>query len=102
MKLTEALAVCDRISCKPGWVIEAKGRNGNLVLRLSFIAPCAVTGEDATQISMAHCCDALMLECMDERALLNRLLWCFRQAEEHVLLKFFKLDGVAIYDPHKP
>lgn len=101
MNIADAIAVCDRVTYKKGWAIECSVNSDVLVLRLSFLAPCAVTGREDIQVCSQHGFNSAMLECMDEAAFCNRLLWVFRQAEEHEMLEFFKLDGVAIYDPHK-
>lgn len=97
----EARDLADRMSYKPGWAIEVTGSFAMpclAILRLSWVAPCAVTGAPCVQISATHHIDVVGIT---ERHFINRILWAIKQAEEHETLEFFKLDGVAIYDPHK-
>jgi hypothetical protein len=106
MNIEQAINVCDRITYKPSWKLEArqmKFDSGTAILkvRVSFMSPCAVTGKSEIQVCATHTFHDVELDYMDVRSWCNKLLWVFRQAEEHELREFFKLDGVAIYDPHK-
>jgi hypothetical protein len=101
MNIEQAINVCDRITYKKGWQVETRHLRDMLCIRLSFLAECAVTGKSEVQVCSTHTFPDFVLHHMDERSWCNKMLWVFRQAEEHELREFFKLDGVAIYDPHK-
>lgn len=89
-----------RITYKPGWTIEAEYLSQDqVVVRLSFRAPCAVTGRtDEIQLGSRNVIDVRMID--NERSLMNYILRLIKAAEEHETLEFFKVDGVAPYYPH--
>lgn len=98
----DALVVADKVSYKQGWAVEARAPHGPFAdivsIRLSFIAPCAVTGKQEVQVCATH---LILVAGMTVKSFLNRILWAIKQAEEHETLEFFKYQGVAIYDPHQ-
>jgi hypothetical protein len=40
--------------------------------------------------------------CHTEKDFWNYLLWRLERIESHELREYFRVDGVAIYDPHVP
>jgi hypothetical protein len=104
----QMIAAIRRITYKPGWRVVAAPFNqhsgwyegdATVSVRCEFTAPCAVTGASEIQVCAQHLIDGRFIP--DEKALFNRVLHIVRQAEEHEVLEFFKVDGVPLYDPHR-
>lgn len=101
MNQYDAATYCKRVTYKRGWKLETYASERGLDLRLTFMAPCAVTGRGEILVTMTNFVDAYYLETLQEHHFQRYLFDIFRKAEMHELAEFFKLDGVAIYDPHK-
>lgn len=99
-----ARCVLKSITYKPGWRIEEDDINDPHYLHYSlrFMAVCAVTGRNEIQVAARHsiCLGAESILSLD-RMIVNHVLDSIHRAERHETLEFFKVNGVAIYDPHK-
>lgn len=104
----QIIASIKRITYKPGWRLVATPYNQSsgwydgehtVAIRCEFTAPCSVTGAEAIQVCAQRLIDGRFIT--DEKALFNRVLHIVRQAEEHEVLEFFKVDGKPLYDPYR-
>lgn len=110
MRIDEVIGVMEGITYKPGWQIDVNrinGRDGYLLfsnpqieVRLTWMAPDATRKQPGQfiQVSSRHIFDPEMFP--NEQSILNRMLWVFKQAEEHEMLEFFQYKGKAPFDPH--
>jgi hypothetical protein len=105
VKREEVVAFIRRVSYKPDWTIAVMSKDyaphGLVCMRISFLAPDA-TNPNApveTQVCGQEIFDPYMIA--NEEQLKHMVFRVFKRAEDHELREFFKVDGVAPFDPHR-
>lgn len=97
----------DRITYKPGWVIEivtapvTQQRNeyDSIPIRVCFPVKDVLTGKDTTLSFIGAIAPSFITPITDDyiRYCIENLI---RQAEDHEFQEWFKFDGVCVYNPH--
>lgn len=97
MTFGEAQKILSRISYKPGYMLVLKEVYSDVWhLWTSFVTIDAVDGKPVELHGRVWLVDPTF----NEDALINTVFMMLKQLEEHELMEFFKVDGLAIYNSH--